>query len=393
MLIGMHLLALLLLWAGPDPALQPARVLTAPGEEYAATTRKWQGIPTIERTRKGRIWAGWYAGGTGEGPSNWVVLASSDDDGKTWSKPRLVVDPDWHIRAFDPCLWMDPHGRLWLFYAQAAGLWDGRGGVWAISTNEPDAKMPKWSAPRRLANGVMMNKPTVTRTGQWLLPIAGWLNIDPRPGLARQKVDWTPHTMESLIHDIGEEKGSNVFVSTDRLKTLRRVGQAKVPDTRHDEHMVVEKKDGTLWMLVRTRYGTGQAFSKDQGATWSGEGESDIPHVDSRFFIRRLRSGNLVLVRHAPPDAKKQRSHLTAWISQDDGKTWSGGLMLDERTGVSYPDGVEAADGRLYIIYDRERSGAKEILVSVVREADIVAGRTVSSDARLRVLLDQATGK
>ncbi len=67
--------------------------------------------------------------------------------------------------------------------------------------------------------------------------------------------------------------------------------------------------------------------------------------------------------------------------------------MLDERVGVSYPDGVEAADGRLYIIYDRERSGAKEILMAVIREADITAGRTVSSDARLQVLVDQATGR
>jgi len=390
--VNCMVLPFLFLLMQPDPAMQPARVILNPGVEYAADARPWQGIPTVERTRKGRLWAAWYAGGRGEGPSNWVIAVSSDDDGKTWSKPRVAVDPDWLVRAFDPCLWTDPTGRLWLFYAQAAGLWDGRGGVWAISTSDPDAKQPKWSAPRRLSNGVMMNKPTVTRNGQWLLPVGGWRNIDPVSRLSRHKVDWSPHTMESLIHDIGEEKDSNAFVSTDKLKTLRMAGRAKVPQAQHDEHMIVERNDGSLWMLVRTSYGIGQAFSTDHGATWSGEGESDIPHVVSRFFIRRLRSGNLVLVRHAPPDGKK-RSHLTAWISRDDGKTWSGGLMLDERVGVSYPDGVEAPDGRLYIIYDRERSGAKEVLMAVVREGDIIAGRTVSPDARLRLLVDQASGK
>ncbi len=39
----------------------------------------------------------------------------------------------------------------------------------------------------------------------------------------------------------------------------------------------------------------------------------------------------------------KNRSHLTAWLSEDDGKTWRGGLMLDERATVSYPDGFQAA--------------------------------------------------
>jgi hypothetical protein len=259
---GMLLLSALLLLAQPEPAMQPARVIVDPGAEYASESRPWQGIPTIERTRKGRLWAAWYAGGTGEGPSNWVILVSSDDSGNTWSKPRVVIDPDWHVRAFDPCLWMDPTGRLWLFYAQAAGLWDGRGGVWGISTDEPDAKQPKWSAPRRFANGVMLNKPTVTRHGRWLLPIAGWRNIDPVSRLARQKVDWSPHTMESLIHDIGDEKDSNVFVSTDKLKTVRRVGKAAIPKTQHDEHMLVEKNDGTLWMLVRTSYGSARHFPR-----------------------------------------------------------------------------------------------------------------------------------
>ncbi|MBL8177103.1 MAG: exo-alpha-sialidase [Bryobacterales bacterium] len=383
---------ILFLLMQPDPAMAPAKVTVNPGEEYAAVARPWQGIPTIERTRKGRLWAAWYAGGRGEGPSNWVIAASSDDDGKTWSRPRVAVDPEWHVRAFDPCLWTDPTGRLWLFYAQAAGLWDGRGGVWAISTGDPDAKQPKWSAPRRLANGVMLNKPTVTRNGRWLFPIAGWRNIDPVSRLARQKVDWSPHAMESLIHDIGEEKDSNVFVSTDKLKTVRLAGRVQVPGAQHDEHMIVERNNGELWMLVRTRYGIGQAISNDHGATWGGKGESDIPHVVSRFFIRRLRSGNLLLVKHAPPDGKT-RSHLTAWISQDDGKSWTGGLMVDDRVGVSYPDAVESPDGRMYIIYDRERSRAKEILMAVIREADITAGRTVSSDARLRVLVDRATGQ
>ena len=44
----------------------------------------------IERTPGGRLWACWVAGG--DSPKAFFVLATSDDDGETWSTPRLVVD-------------------------------------------------------------------------------------------------------------------------------------------------------------------------------------------------------------------------------------------------------------------------------------------------------------
>jgi len=94
-----------------DPALVAPSLNAAPGKEYADHTRIFQGIPGIESAGNGRLWAVWYAGGPdepGEGPGNYVVLVTSSDDGKTWSGPRLVIDPEGPVRAFDPCLWIDP---------------------------------------------------------------------------------------------------------------------------------------------------------------------------------------------------------------------------------------------------------------------------------------------
>ncbi len=370
---------------GKDPAMVPPPILTSPGPEYDGWQRKFQGIPGLERTRKGRLWATWYAGGDGEGPYNYVVLVTSGDGGRTWSGPKLVIDPHWYVRAYDPCLWIDPRGRLWLFWAQAVGHWDGRGGVWAITAENPDSESPRWSAPRRIANGVMMNKPTVVR-GQWLLPIGGWKNRP--PNLERYKVDWSPFTIDELKHDIGPEKGSNVFVSSDNGATFRFLGQAQVPDTQFDEHMIVERRDRSLWMLVRTTYGIGQSFSRDGGRSWT-PGEKYMDHVVTRFFIRRLKSGRLLLVKHNPPGGKS-RTHLTAYLSEDDGKSWQGGLLLDEREQVSYPDGAQAPDGTIYVIYDRERTRAREILMAVFTEDDVRKGRAHSTRARLRVLVNKA---
>ena len=38
-----------------------------------------------------------------------------------------------------------------------------------------------------------------------------------------------------------------------------------------------------------------------------------------------------------------------AYISQDDGKTWKGGLEIDGRADVSYPDAAQDENGNIYI--------------------------------------------
>ncbi len=391
--------------AAPDPdlALKPPNLVTSPGREYADANRKWQGIPGIERTEDGRLWATWYSGGTGEGPLNYVVLASSEDDGQTWSKLRLIVDPVDPVRAFDPCLWRDPNDRLWLFWAQSASQWDGRGGVWAMTTDDPDNPSPKWSAPRRIADGVMLNKPTVLDSGEWLLPISGWRFKPPMIEDALRAIGYAApaEAAKAFAHgpgehsDPAEHRGSMVWASDDDGKTFAFRGEALVPEPQHDEHMVVERENGDLWMLVRTAYGIGQSVSSDKGRTWSAGGPSGIPHPVTRFHLRRLeRSGRLLLIRNMPDATNvKLRTHLTAFVSDDDGKSWQGGLLLDERDQVSYPDATEGDDGQIYVIYDRERGDAKEILMARIREEDIFAGRIVSPDSRLQVIVNKATGE
>jgi predicted neuraminidase len=374
---------LALLAATQDPALTPPTINLHPGPAYADSTRIFQGIPGLERAANGRLWALWYAGGPdepGEGPGNYVVLVTSADDGRTWSGPKLVIDPPGPVRAYDPCLWRDPSGRLWLFWAQSYQWWDGRSGVWAITTTDADRENPRWSKPRRLADGIMMNKPTVTSWGDWLMPAAVW-ERKPRTEIPA-----------AFQHDLGSRRGANVVVSRDRGRTWTYQSQVLVPNRVFDEHMIVERNDHSLWMLVRAEYGIGESLSTDRGQSWTPGVRSALPHVNSRFFVRRLRSGRLLLVTHNPPDGKT-RSHLTARLSADDGKTWSGGLIIDERAGVSYPDGVEGPDGTIYLIYDYSRTKAKQILMATFNEEDVMKVQWQSPKARPRMQVNQATGE
>jgi hypothetical protein len=213
----------------------------------------------------------------------------------------------------------------------------------------------------------MMCKPLALTTGEWVLPASTWRKTD---------------------------HSAKMVVSTDQGGTWAVRGACQVPVAARmfDEHEFVERKDGSLWLLARTKYGIGESVSTDRGVTWPELKPSAIAHPSARFFVTRLRSGSLLLVKHGAIRERIGRSHLTAFISADDGHTWDGGLLLDERAGVSYPDGQQTADGLIRIIYDYSRTGARQILMAAFREEDAAAGKAVTGAVRLCQLVSQASG-
>ena len=254
-----------------DLALVPPKLNTAPLPQYDYDRLDYGMTIGIERTPKGRLWACWVAGG--DSPKAFFVLATSDDDGETWSKPRLVVDAHSKSLPMDRSvlvgnLWTDPRGRLWLIFDQSMDMFDGRAGVWMAVCENPDADRPAWSPPRRIWHGVTLNKPTVLANGEWLL-----------------------------------------------------------------------------------------------------------------------------LVKHGDAvNSHQARVKLSAWLSDDDGRTWRGGLVLDERKGVSYPDGFQSPDGTIYISYDRNRAADGEILLARFTEEDVLAQKLVGPRSKLKILISRPLG-
>ncbi|MEI7773676.1 MAG: sialidase family protein [Verrucomicrobiota bacterium] len=377
----------------PDLSLEPPVVNTQPGPEYADAVRPGNMIIGIDRTPKGRLWAAWI--GNGDSPNGFFMLATSDDEGKSWSKPRVVIDPtdpegEPNRRSLVGNLWTDPMGRLWCFFDQSLGYFDGRAGDWYIRCDDPDAADPVWTKPVRFADGCTLNKPTVLANGDWLLPVSlwtrnwigAWSGARNFPGVERFK---------DLHKDLDSIRMANVYVSSDKGETWTRRGGVTFPESQFDEHMIVERKDGSLWMLGRTNQGLSESTSVDQGRTWSEPSPSSIRNPSARIFLRRLASGNLLLVKNGPIDvALPRRSSLTAFLSQDDGKSWGPGLLLDERSEVSYPDGFQAPDGTIHILYDWNRHTDAEILLTTFREEDIVSGKLNSPNSKSRVLVNKA---
>ncbi|QDV22735.1 sialidase family protein [Aureliella helgolandensis] len=367
-----------------DHALVPPTLNTSPLPDYDYDQLDYGMTIGIDRTPNGRLWACWVAGG--DSPKAFFVLATSDDDGESWSKPRLVVDSHSPELPMDRSilvgnLWTDPLGRLWLFFDQSMQMFDGRGGVWATVCDNPDADAPHWSEPLRIWHGVTLNKPTVLSNGEWMLPIS----LDERGGL---------HEFSGCFQELDTLRGANVFVSQDQGQTWTRRGMANFPKPDWHEHMIVERQDGSLWMLARTTKGIMESTSTDMGRTWSTPTESAIKHPVARFHLRRIASGRLLLIKHGDSiGSHAGRVQLSAWLSSDDGRTWNGGLVLDERKGISYPDGCQAPDGYLYISYDRNRATDGEILLARFTEQDILAKKLVSPKSKLKLLISRPQAK
>lgn len=364
-----------------DLALATPRIDTDPPPRYRTAEMDYGMTSGFERTPRGRLWASWIGGGDND--KAYLALASSDDDGATWTEARVIIDP--HDPALPLArrtivgnLWTDPRGRLWLFFDQSMTFFDGRAGLWASRCDNPDDNRPIWTTPRRIWHACALNKPIVLRDGTWLLPASLW---------SRRMIS---SSFQESFADLDSLRGANVLASTDEGETWSRRGGVAYPEPDFDEHHFIERADGSLWMTARTMNdGLLESFSTDGGHTWSAPQASAIRNVNSRHFIRRLASGRILLVKHGPRAEVSTtegkcytgRRELTAFLSEDDGRTWKGGLSIDERHPVTYPDGCQAGDGAIYIAHDFERETTGQILFARFREADVLAGQPVSPDA------------
>lgn len=334
--------------------------------KYGERIRNFQGCPTLAVTRGGRVYLGWYSGGVTEPHmDNYNLLIYSDDGGKSWSQPLIVI-PSSHercVHALDIQLWVDPDGRLHVYWVQnntrpaPEVMPEGKPGQplvavegylfddfthseWEMVCDDPDAAEPKFSAPRCLDIGFLRCKPLALSTGRWIN-----FNYD-------------------QMHD-----RYGYSISDDSGKTYERRYGAQKLATYFDEAMAYERRDGSIRMLARTGLGRlAESISTDGGMSWSQAQLSGITSADTRFFISRTPSGRLMLVHNDHPTV---RCNMTVKLSEDDGATWKYSRLLDMRDGLSYPD-ADFFGGRIYLSYDRERTGAKEILFALFTEEDIM---------------------
>ena len=341
-------------------------------EKYSQKIRMFQGCPTIAVTKGGRIFLGWYGGGTTEPHmDNYCILTYSDDNGKTWSEPIMIIPGSYEklIHSLDIQLWTSPEGKLYVFYVQdnakpatPENMANCRPGVldiggylcddivhakWVSVCDNPDSDVLEFSEPKYLFDGFLRCKPTVLSDGRWLL------------------CSYKQESEKYYYH-----------ISDDCGKTFKPCYGGNRLKTHCDETMAYEKKDGSIRMLARCNisyHELAESCSYDGGNTWTETKLSGIDNPETRFFVARTPSDRVLLINN---DSRETRNNMTIMLSDDDGETWKYKVNIDKRKGVSYPD-ADFYNGRIYVAYDYDRTGAGEILFASFTEDDIINNREI----------------
>lgn len=343
----------------------------------------YHGWPTVVRTKNGTLWLSWSGGRESHVcPFGQVCAMTSNDEGKTWTYPRVLLDSATDDR--DSGVLETSKGTLLvttftslayedLFLKASAYAEQGSKG-W-ISKKMPAEQFAKWkSAHERLSD-----EDRKAELGEWVIRstdggktwsprIATVLNSPHGPIQLRDgrllypgKQLWTP------------EGKIGVAVSQDdglTWKMLAEIPTRPGDDVKRSYHELhgVEAASGDLIVHIRNHNDknkgeTLQTESTDGGRTWS------VPHSIGVWglpsHLLRLRDDRLVMTygHRRKPYGNQAR------VSTDDGKTWSEPITLsgDGKGGdLGYPSTVELGDGKLLSVWYEAMAGSPK---AVLRQA------------------------
>jgi predicted neuraminidase len=125
---------------------------------------------------------------------------------------------------------------------------------------------------------------------------------------------------------------------------------------------LVRRKDGTIVAWMRDNGPPPQraivAESRDDGVTWTEGLDSDVPNPGSSLEVVALRDGSWLMVLN---DTESGRARLSAWASEDEGRTWPRRRALEDTPGgsYSYPSVLQAADGLVHVSYSHADPAAE----------------------------------
>lgn len=293
---------------------------------------------TIVETKSGLV-AAWF-GGTKEKHPDVGIWLSRQVNGR-WTAPVEVANGVQHTLAdgrahrhpcWNPVLFQPVRGPLLLFYkaGPSPSTWWGM-----LMTSDDDGRT--WSPPRRLPEGIagpIKNKPVQLPKGDILCGTStedqGW----------RVHFEWTP--------DLGR-----TWFRTEAINDGKSIGAIQPSILFHP--------GGGLQALGRSQQGkVWQAWSSDNGRTWSELTLTDLPNPNAGTDAVTLRDGRHMLVYNHTP---KGRTPLNVAVSHD-GRSWRQVLTLESEPGeYSYPAVIQTQDGLAHITYTWRRQRVRHVVV------------------------------
>ena len=282
-------------------------------------------------------------GGSKEGNDD-VSIWLSHSDGKDWQDPKLIDNgliTDQEIYpCWNPVLFQSQAETLSLFYKVGPSPRE-----WWGMVKTSDDRGKTWSDGIRLPDGILgpiKNKPIQLSDGTILSPSST-----------------ETRTTEGLNWKVHIEK------SNDDGKSWTKIPVD--PQTEFDviQPSVLVLDEEHLQILCRSRNNSiMQAFSKDNGNSWSQITRTDLPNPNSGTDAISLSNGLHLLVYNPTLRGKNGRSKLSVAISVT-GDEWEEVLSLEnEKEGeFSYPAVIESSDRKIHITYTHNRRNIKHVVL------------------------------
>ena len=259
----------------------------------------------------GRILLAWsdFYGGPDDYSQARVSAVISSDGGRTWGDKYTMVENTAVINTMMPSLLRLQSGELALFYLKQEDLGDSR-----MFMRKSYDEGETWSGEVSFTSDVAYHNPANDRVIQ----------------LRSGRIVVPDSVGARLMAYYSDDKGETWHQGS---------GEAKAPPGGA-EPVVVERKDGSVLMLIRTRlFHIYRCESFDGGDTWTVPVPTSLLAPPSPSNCKRIpRTEDLLLVWNHSPDTR-MRNPLTAAISKDDGETWSNfrDLENDPQHPSAYP--------------------------------------------------------
>lgn len=274
----------------------------------------------------------------------------STDEGRTWSSTPLFAQPAKFNVSNERALLRTREGVIISAWMNGAERKEPKGWHWG----EPGVDWKAFVLPtyscRSTDDGKTWEKPVLLST-PWCGCIHSMIQMKSgRIVLVGQEIipQWRHATVMWASDDLG--------------KSWQRGDMLDYGVGTHDhagslEGSVIERKDGSLYLLLRTESGfLWEATSRD-GLKWTGLNQTNIASVTCCPQMARLSDGRIALLWNAPPrhDPKSgsSRVELSLAFSDDEAATWSKPVIVAANYvpggRVSYPYLYERKPGELWI--------------------------------------------
>ena len=277
-----------------------------------------------------------------------LVMKRSTDNGKSWSKIKVLVDEGDHT-AGNPCPVYDkPNNMVWLPFCV-----DNKD-VYVMNSSDLGKT---WSKPREITNQLDLDlsgseDPLVMEYGTG-------------PGCGIQ-LSSGRLCIPSYYFD---ERGSHIIYSDDNGTTWERGEELE----HGGECQAFETMEGEVCLNCRTTEGYRYvAWSEDGGETWEdGKLDKELPSPGvmasiHRFTQKPAQSKNRVL--YSSPGATS-RGHLILRMSEDEAESWD--ISREIYSGPSaYSQIVVLADLTICILFETGKYDYREQIVLVKVDLD-----------------------